>query len=146
MPHKCFTVMTVFFLSIFISIGSAEKKDEGGATIKGEVLDTTPEQNPIPKVLVTVVNAAKNKEYTTLTNKDGEYEITGLPAGRYTIAVSKDGYFERVGKPKVVAEGGEIYDRIKMRKKGNVLTLYRDIFVACVLSYILFFSTISPAG
>ena len=125
MTRVCFTVLILLFTSIFITITSAQKKANSEATIKGEVIDTSPEQNPISKVKVKVVNAAQDKEYQTHTNKDGEYEITGLPAGRYTVSVSKDGYGDRVGKPKVVAVGGEIFDRIRMQKKGNIL--YKDL-------------------
>ena len=72
-----------------------------GVTIKGEVIDITPEQNPIFGVKVSAVEAA-GKEYTTRTNKKGEYEIKGLPAGRYTMRFSKVGYVDRVGKSKLV--------------------------------------------
>ena len=146
MKRVCFAVMIIFSLNIFVGIGSAQKKDDKGATIKGEVIDTSPEQNPISKVTVKVVNDVTGKEHSTLTNKDGEYEIIGLPAGRYTVILSKDGYFDRVGKSKVLAEGGEIVDRIKMRKKGNVLTMYRDVLVAYFLAYFLFFSPFSSGG
>ncbi len=99
------------------SITTAQEMLEISATIKREVLDTTPEQNPIPKVKVTVVSMATNEEYTTHTDQKGEYEIKNLPAGRYTINYTKNGYGTRVGKSKVLAPGGEIYDRTKMKKK-----------------------------
>ncbi len=126
MTRVCFTVLILLFTSIFVTITSAQKKANSEATIKGEVIDTSLEQNPISKVKVKVVNAAQDKEYQTHTNKDGEYEITGLPAGRYTVSLSKDGYGDRVGKPKVLAKGGEIFDRFKMQKKGNIL--FKNIF------------------
>lgn len=139
--------MMILCFGIFTDSITAEDKDESTATIKGEVLDITPEQNPIFGVKVTAVGPA-GKEYTTQTNKKGEYEIKGLPAGRYRISYSKDGYGDRVGKTKLVVEGGEIFDRIKMQKHENVLTLstlFTDILSVIVLSYILFFFPV-PSG
>lgn len=94
-----------------------------GATIRGEIVDTTPEQNSIEGVTVKIVNSADG-QYIVTTDKDGVYEKTGLPAGRYMISVSKAGYGDRVGKSKVVAPGGEMFDRIKMHKKDNIFTLF----------------------
>lgn len=96
----------------------------GDATIKGEVIDTTTDQNPIPEVTVSIVGS-DGQEYTTTTDKDGKYEQTGLQAGRYTISYAKDGYGDRVGKTKLVAAGGEIFDRIKMRERDNIYTFFR---------------------
>lgn len=96
----------------------------GDATIKGEVIDTTTDQNPIEGVTVTIVGS-DGQEYPAETDKDGKYEKTGLQAGRYTISYSKDGYGDRVGKTKLVAAGGEIFDRIKMRERDNIYTFFR---------------------
>ena len=136
------TMMMILCFGIFTDNLTAEEKD--GATIKGEVLDITPEQNPIFGVKVVAVDK-DGKEYTTRTNKKGEYEITGLPAGRYTMSYSKNGYGDRVGRTKLLAEGGEINDRIKMHKQENILTLFADILSVTVLSYVLFFFPV-PSG
>ena len=138
--------LMILCICIFTDNLTAEDKEAvtNEATIKGKVIDITPEQNPIFGVKVTAVGPA-GKEYTTLTNKKGEYEITELPPGRYTLSYSKAGYGDRVGKTKLVAAGGEIYDRIKMRKHENVLTLYTDILTVIVLSYILIFFPV-PSG
>lgn len=112
-------------VGISISIPTAHGQEAelmgSSATIRGEVIEATPELKPIPGVTVTIVNSSTGETYTVTTDKDGVYEKTGLPAGRYTIAVNKKGYGERVGKSKVVAPGGEIYDRIKMIKKDNII-------------------------
>lgn len=124
---------TLILVTIITLLGNnitAQEKIVNGAIIKGEVVDITPEQNPIPGVKVTVVLTATNKEYTTHTDEDGKYEIKNLPAGRYTFNYSKNGYGERVGKSKVVAPGGEIFDRIKMRKTDNILAfLFRNSLI-----------------
>lgn len=96
----------------------------GGATIRGEVIDTSAEQNPIDGVSVKIVDAVSGQEYLVTTDEQGIYEKTGLPGGRYTISVAKEGYGDRIGKSKVVAAGGEIFDRIKMREKDTIISFF----------------------
>lgn len=124
MTRLCSFMLFVVCLNCFICFSIADKirRPIGNATIKGQVLEASPEQKPIEGVTVRIVNAADGWEFIVLTNKDGYYKKTGLPAGRYTISVSKNGYGDRVGRVKVVAAGGEIFDIIKMRKKDNILT------------------------
>ncbi len=133
----CLVAFILLCMSVFVEIASTQNGNVGGATIKGEVLEATPEQNPIPDVDVIVANSATGQEYTIHTNIDGTYKITGLPAGRYTISISKDGYVDRVGKSKIVAWGGEIFDRMKMRKKKTLVDFFMVnplpwIFILCV--------------
>ena len=129
MTRLCSLLLLVVCISFSICIGIVYGQDAfidaGGATIKGEVIDTSPEQKPIEGVTVKIVNAATEEVFTLTTDKDGFYEKKGLPAGRYIINISKNGYGDRVGKSKVVAAGGEIFDRIKMRKMDNILTFFQ---------------------
>ena len=107
MIHKKLSLTIFACIIIPISIctlfGQDAVQNGSGVTIKGEVIDITPEQNPIEGVTVKIVNSADGQEYIVTTDKDGFYEKTGLPAGRYMISVSKAGYGDRVGKSKVVA-------------------------------------------
>lgn len=121
------------------------QEDVVGATIKGEVIDVSPEQRPIEGVTVKIVNTASGKEYTVTTDKNGTYEQKGLPAGRYTISVSKKGYGDRVGRSKVVAAGGEVFDQIKMRRQETILTFLFKRF-GFILSPLIFVFILSFAG
>ncbi len=123
----------------FVAVDAVQEDIVGGATIKGEVIDFSPEQRPIAGVTVTIVNAATGKEHTVKTDKDGAYEKKGLPAGRYMISVSKPGYGDRVGRPRVVADGGEVFVRIKMRKQENIFTFLMDTFGFLLLSLFIAF-------
>ena len=113
----------IVHISIYTAHGQDAELMDSGATIRGEVIEATPEQNPIEGVTVKIVNVNGN-EYIVTTDKDGVYEKTGLPAGRYTISISKKGYGDRIDKSKVVASGGELFDRIKMRKKVNIVLIF----------------------
>lgn len=121
MTRLCSIKMLIVCLSCFMSFGIAYGQDAFmdsiGATLRGEVIDTSPNQEPIKGVTVTITDAATGQEYIVTTDDNGTYEKTGLPAGRYTISLSKKGYGDRMTKSKVVAAGGEIFDRIKMKKK-----------------------------
>lgn len=121
-------LMVVMCMSSLFCISSANGQDAVpigvGATIRGEIVDTTPEQNPIEGAIVKIVNTADGQEYIIATDQDGAYEKKGLPPGRYMVSVSKAGYGDRVGKSKVVAAGSEIFDKIKMRKKDNIVTFF----------------------
>ncbi len=129
MIRICLVALILMCISVFVDIASAQNGDVGGATIGGEVFDATPEQNPISDVDVIVVNSATGQEYTANTNIDGIYKITGLPAGRYTASYSKKGYGNRIGKSKVVVDGGEIYDRVILRKKETIVSfLMTELF------------------
>ena len=138
---KCINLILLLFLSIFVLVGAVNAQ---GATIKGEVIEASPEQIPIVGASVKIVNAANDKEFTVTTDINGFYEKKGLPAGRYIISVSKRGYGDRIGRSKVVAAGGEIFDRIKMRKQENIFTLLFDIYgffiVGLIIAFILIFT------
>lgn len=118
------------FLTYNICVSHAQEAEmlDIPATIHGAVFEATPEQLPIEGVTVTIVNSATDAEYVVKTDENGEYEKTGLPAGRYSIAVSKDGYGDRVGKSMVVPAGGEIFFRIKMKKRETIITFIQQRF------------------
>ncbi len=126
----CVIFFVIVCMSISVGIAVAQEEaaptQEGGiiigATIRGEVIGVSPEQEPIAGATVKILNMATVEEHTVTTDKDGVYEKRGLPAGRYVISVSKAGYGDRVGKSKLVPAGGEIFHRIKMTKKDNIFT------------------------
>ena len=120
--------LVVFYVYIFIIVLTAYAQEAGfmdsGATIRGKVVEATPKEKPIEGVTVTIVNTATDVTYNVTTDKDGAYEKTGLPAGRYTISVSKKGYESRVSRSKVVSSGGEIFIPIKIRKNETIITFF----------------------
>ena len=144
MPRIKLIGLVFLWTCMLVSVVHTQEVDISGATIKGEVIEATPEQRPIAGVTVKIVNVADGEEYTVKTDKDGFYEKKGLPAGRYMISVSKRGYADRVGRSKVVAAGGEIFDRIKMRKQENIFTflfdIYRYFIIGVIIALILIFT------
>jgi len=98
---------------------------ESGATMRGEIIDTSPERKPIEEVQVEIINVKTENTYTVTTNIDGIYEKTGLPSGRYTIVAYKKGYKPHVGKSKAIAAGGEYFDQIKIEKANIIISFFQ---------------------
>ena len=96
-----------------------------GATIRGDIIDTSTDQNPIQDATVEITRNSDGQQFEAITNEEGAYEQIGIPPGRYTISVFKEGYGNRVGKSKVVAEGQEVYERIKMREKDTIVSFFK---------------------
>ena len=63
---------------------------QAGSTLAGNVLDQA--GNSVPNAAVVVKNDAANVSKNTTTNADGHFEVTGLPAGVYTVEVSAPGF------------------------------------------------------
>lgn len=61
-----------------------------GATLRGKVRDSKT-RAPIEGVTVALVGT----EFTVVTNDDGFYQFTSVPAGKYTLRAEKDGYKAR---------------------------------------------------
>ncbi len=133
-----FVVSLCFSLSIPIALGQDTVVMNRGATLRGHIIDISPQQNPIEGVRVEI-ESHNGEIFTVYTDKNGLYEKTGLPAGRYTISTHKKGYGSRLGKSKVVASGGEGYDRIKMRKMETIFSFfYRGTFIKALFTWQLF--------
>ena len=106
--------------SLPFGIAFAQDDATNGGTVRGQITDLTPAQNPIEGVEVKIVAQDGGKEWTTKTDADGNYKHAGLPAGRYLISISKDGYDRRVGKPVTVVDGGDHFVPLKMAQQGDI--------------------------
>ena len=80
-------------------------KLKGKHTIRGTVNEMTPFPTLLSDVNVEI-RSVDGIAFKGITNAAGEYECTGLPAGRYLISLHKDGYIDRKGIPIVVTNNG----------------------------------------
>lgn len=125
---------------MIISVGIACAQD--GGTVRGQIVDTTERQNPIEGVEVIIV-AQDGTEFTTKTDANGDYEKSGIPAGRYLISIYKDGYGDRLGKPVTIVNGGDHYVPLKMTKKNTIMDFFQGsvpmywVLILCVIIVIL---------
>ena len=138
----------ILIICVGIYVGTVFAQDDltqQGGTIRGQIVDTTEAQNPIEGVDVRIV-ATSGEEYTAITDANGDYEKSGIPAGRYLISIYRDGYGDRVGKPVTVVNGGDHYVPLKMTKKDTILDFLQGsvpmywVLVLCVIIVILIFA------
>ena len=120
MTRSDFVLVAVVCISISFGIAFAQDFALNGGTIRGQITDLTPAQNPIEGVEVKIVARDGSKEFTVKTDAKGDYERSGIPAGRYSISISKEGYAERRGKPVTIVDGVDHFVPLKMTEKGNI--------------------------
>ena len=132
------------FMSTSITLAQDDLTQQGG-TIRGQIVDTTEGQNPIEGVEVRIVGTG-GEEYITTTDANGDYEKSGIPAGRYLISIYRDGYGDRLGKAVTVVDGGDHYVPLKMMKKDNIVDFFQNpvpmywVLILCVIIVILIFA------
>ena len=124
MTRLIFTLIVVACIGISVGIAFAQGNAVNGGTLRGTITDVTPAQNPIEDVEVKIV-AQDGTEHTTKTDANGEYEKSGIPAGRYLISIHKEGYNDRSEKPVTIVEGGDHFVPLKMAEKGNVKPFFK---------------------
>lgn len=138
MPRLSLTLMFVVYTIISAGVVFAQQ----GGTVRGQIVDTTERQNPIEGVEVVIV-AQDGTEFTTQTDANGDYEKSGIPAGRYLISISKKGYGDRLGKPVTIVDGGDHYVPLKMTKKNTIMDFFQSsvpmfwVLILCVVIVIL---------
>ena len=120
-----FSFVLMLIACIGMSTGIVFAQDDAsGGTVRGNIVDTTTAQNPIEGVQVKIV-ATGGEEYEASTDANGEYEKSGVPAGRYLISIYREGYGDRLGKPVTVVNGGDHFVPLKMTKKDNIVTFFQ---------------------
>ncbi|MDE0466657.1 MAG: carboxypeptidase-like regulatory domain-containing protein, partial [Candidatus Poribacteria bacterium] len=119
------SLVLILIACVSMPVGVAYAQDgASGGTVRGQIVDTTTAQNPIDGVEVKIV-AQGGEEFTATTDANGDYERSGVPAGRYLISIYREGYGDRLGKPVTVVNGGDHFVPLKMTKKDNIITFFQ---------------------
>ena len=91
------------------------RKVRDGNTISGHVIDAVSEENiPFAKIWI----AETNKGY--VGNEEGQFEITALPAGKYTLRVTAMGY-ETMTKEVTVSSEFATIVHFKMKEEAQII-------------------------
>ena len=141
MTRLSVALMLVAYTIISAGIASAQQ----GGTVRGRIVDTTELQLPIEGVEVVIV-AQDGTEHRTITDANGDYVRTGIPAGRYLISIYREGYQDRLGKPVTVVNGGDHYVPLKMTKQNTIMDFFVSpvpmfwVLILCVIIVLLIFA------
>ncbi len=96
-----FLVLTLLCLAFGIGQVVAQSSVTGG--IRGKITD--PQGAVIPNASVTITNLGTNKVATVTTSGDGEYRVTNLEPGTYSVQ-STSGNFTPAKAERVIVEVG----------------------------------------
>jgi biopolymer transport protein ExbB len=100
----------------------------GTGVIRGSVVDTSPNRNPVGGVSVSYVGSGPDNRGEVVSDATtGEYEITGLKPGQFIISTHKSGYADRTEIPATVVAGNDTVVEIKMRKKDTPITYFQKM-------------------
>ena len=107
------------------------KPAAGKGTLSGTVVTDEQTPQPIKRAQITLTNTDMTVTRTTFTSESGKFTITGLPAGRYTLAASKAPYLrtnygakrsDRPGTPITLKEAEQMPDLTLRMTRGAVLS------------------------
>ncbi|MBA2731924.1 MAG: carboxypeptidase regulatory-like domain-containing protein [Acidobacteria bacterium] len=93
MRHQFKSVLCTLFLALaccLLSSNIARAQEETAATITGQVVDTT--GAVIPNATVVVAQKETGSERRVQTSEDGNYSISPLAPGDYTVTVEQTGF------------------------------------------------------
>lgn len=108
----------------------ASADGQGTATVKGRVLSSVTGK-PLRRAQIRIVATELPQSRTTSTDIDGEYELTEIPAGRYTVTVTRSGYIQQQygqrrpdepGKPLEIADGQKLEKLDFSLQRAGVIT------------------------
>ena len=130
MSRLSLTLILTFCLTVYGVIAFAQEGEMaadvtgGGGTLRGSVVDTTTQENPVPDVQVKI-SATDGTIIETTSDSSGEWEKTGIAPGRYLVSIYRKNYGSREGKRVTILPGGDQELRLKMTKKDNIYTFFQ---------------------
>ena len=120
MTRFSFVLLFAVCIGMSACIAFAEENAQKGAIIRGKVVETDQPQNPIEGVEIQIIAAGGKKVYTAKSNTTGNFECTGILAGRYIVMSEKKGYIDdNISNIVVVVDGVEEFLQLKMINRGN---------------------------
>jgi biopolymer transport protein ExbB len=130
MSRLSLTLILTFCLTVYGVIAFAQEGEMaadvtgGGGTLRGSVVDTTTQENPVPDVQVKI-SATDGTIIETTSDSSGEWEKTGIAPGRYLVSIYRKNYGSREGKRVTILPGGDQELRLKMTKEDSIITFFQ---------------------
>jgi len=117
-------VSLILALSMFIFVSLSTAQDSTTGVVRGQVVDTTSQRNPVAGVEV-VIAGTQGEDYRANTDDAGTYRLENVKAGRYLFSLAKSKYGERKGfKAVTVIAGGDHFQDLKITRKDTVVTFF----------------------
>lgn len=113
---------TVFYSSVTVTAGQTTIQNiefSAGGTLTGQVTDGT---KAVAGALVTIVENG----IQTLTNASGEYAISGLDEGSYTVRVRASGFADYEADVSIISGSETIQDAILDSNVGSISGTVKD--------------------
>jgi hypothetical protein len=132
MSRLSVTLILTLCLTVYSGIAFAQEGEmaaevhEGIGTLRGSIVDTTTQENPIPDVQVKI-RATDGSIIETTSDSSGEWVATDIPPGRYLVSIYAKGYGSREGKRVTVLPGGDQELRLKMTKEDSIITFFQKL-------------------
>ncbi len=86
--------LSLFAITALLLVTPFSADAQTAATIVGDVTD--PSGAAIPGVTITITNEGTGAERTASTNQAGQYRVTPLNPGEYTVRVASEGFTSQV--------------------------------------------------
>src|SRR5271170_6800966 len=103
-----------FLLLLWLVIGAFPAWAQTGASLSGVVTDQT--GAALPDVAVTIKNVATGATRTVATDREGHFQASGLPPGRFEIRAAKPGFADETRAGISLAVGQDATVDIKMQR------------------------------
>jgi hypothetical protein len=107
-------------LAILLTGATAASAQEIYGTIRGSVID--PSGAPIAKVAVLATDVDRHTTLHGTTDKNGDFHLTGVPAGRYQVSAAVEGYATSNTAVFPVGSHQSVRINYQMRTLGNTST------------------------
>jgi hypothetical protein len=120
---------TLLLLLLLPAAAVAQERPANRARVSGRV--TGPEDKPVGGARISLQETTRGGPVlNTLTDEEGQFSFTQLPAGLYVVSASKPGYVTRAAEgeeaaepaPLRVEDGAEVADVRLSLEKGGVIT------------------------
>lgn len=122
-PATCLSLMTVWLYYTLLAFGVAQAQVVT-ADIVGSVTDST--GAVVPNAVVTVTNLGTNEVHTAKSSDAGEWIITLLPVGNYSVLIESTG-FKKYAVASMALSGG---DRARVTAKMEVGQITESVEVS----------------
>jgi hypothetical protein len=105
----------------------------GTASISGMVVDDESEPKPVRRVIVSVTGSDLRPSRGTVTDDDGRFTITRLPAGRFTLTVTRAGFITSVYGAKRAGRPGTAVTAVDGQRVEVTVRIWRGAVIAGVV-------------